>query len=47
MTYLGAELSKVGLAASLTATVNARETKVKGAIFELKALSKDYRMQSP
>lgn len=45
VTYLGDELSELGLSASVMATVSAREAKVKGAIFELKALCEDYRMQ--
>ena len=43
--YLGDELSEGGLAASVEATIRAREAKVIGAIYELKALCEDYRMQ--
>lgn len=45
VTYLGDELSEGGLAASVDATIEAREAKVKGAIYELKYLCEDYRMQ--
>ena len=45
VTYLGDELSEGGLAESVEATIQVREAKVKGAIYELKALSEDYRMQ--
>ena len=45
VTYLGDELSEGGLAASVEATIKARESKVKGAIYELKALCEDHRMQ--
>ena len=45
VTYLGDELSAGGLAASVEATIQTREAKVKGAIYELKALCEDYRMQ--
>ena len=45
VTYLGDELSEGGLAASVEATIKAREAKVIGAIYELKALCEDYRMQ--
>ena len=41
VTYLGDELSEGGLAASVEATIKAREAKVKGAIYELKALCED------
>ena len=45
VTYLGDELSEGGLAESVEATIIAREAKVKGAIYELKTLCEDYRMQ--
>ena len=45
VTYLGDELSAGGLAASVEATIQTREAKVKGAIYELCALCEDYRMQ--
>ena len=45
LTYLGEVLSENGLAASVDATVDLRVTRVRGAIFEIKALCEDYRMQ--
>ena len=41
VTYLDDELSEGGLAASVEATIKAREAKVIGAIYELKALCVD------
>ena len=45
MTYLGEVLHQDGLAASADATVDLRVARVKGAIFEIKALCEDFRMQ--
>ena len=45
LTYLGEVLHENGLAASVDATVNLRVSRVRGAIFEIKALCEDYRMQ--
>ena len=43
--YLGDRLSSLGLAASVEATVKDREGKIKGSIYELKAVVEDIRMQ--
>ena len=45
LTYLGEVLHESGLAASASATVDLRVSRVRGAIFEIKALCEDYRMQ--
>ena len=45
MKYLGDMLHEDGLTASVDATVMDRMAKVKGSIFELKALCEDYRLQ--
>ena len=45
MTYLGEVLHQDGLAASVDATVDRRVARVRGAIFEIKALCEDFRMQ--
>ena len=45
MTYLGEVLHQDGLAASVDATVERRVARVRGAIFEIKALCEDFRMQ--
>ena len=45
LTYLGEVLHENGLAASVDATVDLRVSRVRGAIFEIKALCEDYRMQ--
>ena len=44
--YLGDILSSQGLSASVRATVKDRTAKVKGAIYELRAVSEDVRMQA-
>ena len=43
--YLGDMLSNEGLAASVESTVREREVKVKGSIYELRAIVEDFRMQ--
>jgi hypothetical protein len=43
--YLGDRLSSLGLAASVQATIRDREAKIKGSIYELKAVTEDVRMQ--
>ena len=45
LTYLGEIIHESGLAASASATVDRRVARVRGAIFEVKALCEDYRMQ--
>ena len=45
LTYLGDILHSDGLEASVEATVDERIAKIKGSIFELKALCEDFRMQ--
>ena len=45
MTYLGEVLHQDGLAASADSTVELRAAKVRGAVFEIKALCEDFRMQ--
>ena len=45
LTYLGEIIHESGLAASVSATVDLRVSRVRGAIFEIKALCEDYRMQ--
>ena len=45
LTYLGEILHENGLAASASATIDLRVARVRGAIFELKAVCEDYRMQ--
>ena len=44
--YLGDILHSMGLKASVEATIKHREAKTKGAIYELRALVEDYRMQA-
>ena len=44
--YLGDILSSLGLRASVEATVKEREAKIKGSIYELRALTEDFRMQA-
>jgi hypothetical protein len=44
--YLGDMLSSEGLAASVESTVKEREGKVKGSIYELRAIVEDFRMQA-
>ena len=43
--YLGDVLSSLGLAQSVEATVKERVAKIKGSIYELRALIEDFRMQ--
>ena len=43
--YLGDILNERGLSASEDATVKAKGTKTKGAIFELRAVCQDFRLQ--
>lgn len=43
--YLGDILNSQGLAASVESTVKQREAKVKGSIYELRAIVEDFRMQ--
>ena len=43
--YLGDVLSSLGLPQSVEATVKEREAKIKGSIYELRALIEDFRMQ--
>ena len=43
--YLGDILSSLGLSASVRATVKDRTAKVKGSIYELRAVVEDVRMQ--
>ena len=45
MTYLGEVLHQDGLAASVDSTVEGRAAKVRGAVFEIKSLCEDFRMQ--
>ena len=45
LTYLGEIIHENGLSASVEATVDLRVSRVRGAIFEIKALCEDYRMQ--
>ena len=45
MTNLGEVLHQDGLAASLDSTVEVRAAKVRGAVFEIKSLCEDFRMQ--
>ena len=45
LTYLGEIIHKSGLKASVSATVDLRVGQVQGAIFKIKALCEDYRMQ--
>ena len=45
MKYLGDMIHEDGLMASVDATVNDRVAKVRGSIFELKALCEDFRLQ--
>ena len=45
MTYLGEVLHQDGLAASVDSTVELRVAKVRGAVFEIKQLCEDFRMQ--
>ena len=42
ITYLGDEIHEDGLEASVEATIIGREAKVKGAIYELRALCEDF-----
>ena len=44
--YLGDILSSEGLAKSVQCTVKDREGKVKGSIYELRAIIENFRMQS-
>ena len=44
--YLGDMLSSRGLADSVDSTVKEREAKVKGSIYELRAIAEDFRMQA-
>jgi hypothetical protein len=44
--YLGDILSSLGLSASVRATVKDRTAKVKGSIYELRAVTEDVRMQA-
>ena len=44
--YLGDVFSSLGLTESVAATVSERTGKVKGSIYELRALIEDFRMQS-
>ena len=44
--YLGDMLSSEGLSASVESTVKEREGKVKGSIYELRAIVEDFRMQA-
>ena len=44
--YLGDILDSNGLKESVEATIKAREPKIKGSIYELRALTEDYRMQA-
>ena len=45
MTYLGEVLHQDGLAASVDSTVEVRAARVRGAVFEIKSLCEDFRMQ--
>ena len=44
--YLGDLLHSEGLSRSVEATIEAREAKLRGSIYELRALTEDFRMQS-
>ena len=44
--YLGDVLSSLGLSASVEATIEDREGKIKGSIYELRALTEVFRMQA-
>ena len=44
--YLGDVLSSLGQSASVEATIKDREGKIKGSIYELRALIEDFRMQA-
>jgi hypothetical protein len=44
--YLGDILSSHGLSESVKATIKKRESKIRGAVYELRALTEDYRMQA-
>ena len=43
--YLGDLLDSMGLSASVESTIKSREAKIKGSIYELRALTEDFRMQ--
>ena len=45
LTYLVEIIHESGLAAIVSATVDLRVSRIRGAIFEIKALCEDYRMQ--
>ena len=44
--YLGDILNSMGLSASVDSTIKGREAKIRGAIYELRSLTEDFRMQS-
>ena len=44
--YLGDILDSAGLTESVAATIRDRESKVKGSIYELRAIIEDFRMQT-
>jgi hypothetical protein len=44
--YLGGVISAQGLKASIVATIRKRAGKVRGAMFKVKAIMSDYRMQA-
>jgi hypothetical protein len=44
--YLGDVISAKGLEASIVATINKRAGKVRGAVFDVKVIMSDYRMQA-
>ena len=45
MTYLGDEIHKDGLEASIEVTITTKQGKIRGSIYALAALWGDYRMQ--
>ena len=44
--YLGDVFSSKGLSASVEATIDDRAAKIKGSIYELRAVIEDFRMQA-
>ena len=44
--YLGDILHSQGLSASVKATIQSREGRIRGAIYELRSLTEDFRIQS-
>ena len=44
--YLGDILNSMGLSASVDSTIKGREAKIRGAVYELRYLTEDFRMQS-